>query len=119
LLHPGDVSWVGAGQVRVRPLLRVERLDRARVEELSNQFVPLAVRPVAPDDPVRRGEGCDLADPGEQACVTRRSVEVVGHGCHEPLLWSALTNLRTPGRPLPPAENYTGPARGRTGMAPA
>src|SRR5690606_15017050 len=69
LLDAGDVVGVGGGPERVRFLLLVELHERARLDELRGQAVPLLVGAVAPDDAVRRGEVRDLTHPGQQLSV--------------------------------------------------
>ena len=73
--------------------------ERARLDQAGRHPVPLLVGPVAPHDPVRRGQLGHLADPGQQARVLGRGVVDPWHGrCGHlelPPTWpGARTHLR-------------------------
>ena len=78
LLDPRDVVGVGRGPERVR--LRREPDERARLDEAGRHPFPLLLGPVAPHDPVRRGQLRHLAHPGQEARVLGRGVVYPWHG---------------------------------------
>ena len=69
---------VGCGPERVR--LRREPDERARLDEAGRHPFPLLLGPVAPHDPVRRGQLRHLAHPGQEARVLGRGVVYPWHG---------------------------------------
>ena len=58
----------------------VEPDERARLDEAGRHPVPLLLGPVAPHDPLRRGQLRHLAHPGQQARVLGRGVVDPWHG---------------------------------------
>ena len=79
VLDPGDVLGVGAREEAVRALLLVQLDERAGLDELGGQPVPLLLRAVGPDHAVGLGEGGDLLDPGQQLGVLGGSVGKTGN----------------------------------------
>ena len=74
LLDARDVVGVGGGVERVRLLGRVEPDVGPGLDELGGEPVPLVLGPVAPHDPVGRGEVRDLVHPVEHLTASDRRV---------------------------------------------
>ena len=93
------VARVGAGQVRVRALLRVQALHRARFDHLCAQAVVLFFGAVAPVDGVGLREGRDLGHPIDEFIVLDVSWDVqCGDAAHHGLVHTYLQcQLRIPG----------------------
>ena len=68
-LHAGDIRRVGAGEEAVRTLLLVELDDRASLDELTGQSVPLVAGTVHEDNALRLKKLHGLSDPREQFLV--------------------------------------------------
>ncbi len=69
VLDPGYVAGIGVRPVAVRPLGVAQPGEGAGVDEFLAEPVVLLGRAVAPLDAVRRRQGGDLVDPGEELGV--------------------------------------------------
>ena len=100
VLDPGDVGGVRAVQIAVRVGLLVERDQVATRKHELDQRIAFGLRPVAPLDPVRTGQLCDIGDPVSKCGVGGR---------HRP---------RIPGVPVGPRsrQDATGRAQGGSGI---
>ena len=72
VLHPGDVGRIRAVQVAIRVGRLVERDQVAARKHELDQSSPLGLRAVAPLDPVRPRQVCDVGDPVSKCGVGGR-----------------------------------------------
>ncbi len=85
VLDARDVGRIGARQIAVRTLRRIELLQHSAGDHLGAKPVVLGLRAVAPDDAFGLGYRGDVVHPGAQTVVTNvaRRIDGCGECGHE------------------------------------